>query len=77
MTGGEEVAGRNQLLTEIADCLDEAVRLQSRITELTEQAHQAAGMSSSDRTLRAKVTGLFFGVQSHLEGLSRMVREET
>jgi hypothetical protein len=70
------VTDRNRLLHEIADCLDEAVRLQSRVTELTEEAHHAAGMTTRDRTLRGKVTGLFFGLQAHLEELNRMVREE-
>lgn len=68
---------RNQLLREIADCLDEALRLQSRLTELTEQVHQAAGMTTADRALRGKVTGLFFGLLAHLEELNRLVREET
>ena len=29
---------------EIADCLDEALRLQSRVMDLTEQVYEAAGM---------------------------------
>jgi len=60
---------------EIADCLDEAVRLQSRVMELTEQVYEAAGMSPGDRTLRGKVTGLFFGIQAHLEELNRLVKD--
>ena len=44
-------------LREIADCLDEALRLQSRVMDLTEQVYEAAGMRSGDRTLRAKVPG--------------------
>lgn len=68
---------RNQLLHGIADCLDEALRLQSRVTELTEQAYQAAGMSKVDSTLRGKVTGLLFGLLAHLEELNRLVKEET
>ena len=32
-------------LREIADCLDEALRLQSRVMDLTEQVYEAAGMS--------------------------------
>jgi len=39
-------------LREIADCLDEIPRLQSRVIELTEQVSEAAGMNSGDRTLR-------------------------
>ncbi len=68
---------RHQLLSEIADCLDEGLRLQSRVTDLTEQAYQAAGMSAADRALRGKVTGLFFGLLAHLEALNRLVKEET
>jgi hypothetical protein len=54
----------NHNLREIADCLDEALRLQSRVMDLTEQVYEAAGMSPGDRTLRGKVTGLFFGLQA-------------
>jgi hypothetical protein len=57
----------NELIGEIAECLAEALRLQSRVTEMTERAHQSAG----------KVTGLFFGLLAHLEQLNRLVREET
>lgn len=67
---------KGKALREISDCLDEAVRLQSRITELTEEAYRAAGMNV-DRGLRGKVTGLFFGVHAHLEEMNRLVREET
>jgi len=66
----------NHHLREIADCLDEAVRLQSRVMELTEQVYEAAGMSPGDRTLRGKVTGLFFGIQAHLEELNRLVKTQ-
>ncbi len=66
----------NELIGEIAECLQEALRLQSRVTEMTERVHQAAGMSVADRALRAKVTGLFFGLLAHLEELNRLVREE-
>ena len=71
------MTNRNQFLGEIADCLDEALRLQSRLTDLTEQVHQAAGMTTADRALRGKVTGLFFGILAHLEELNRLVKEET
>jgi hypothetical protein len=67
----------NQHLREIADCLDEALRLQSRVMELTEQVYEAAGMSPGDRTLRGKVTGLFFGIQAHLEELNRLAQDDT
>ncbi len=66
----------NQHLREIADCLDEALRLQSRVVDLTEQVYEAAGMSQSDRTLRGKVTGLLFGLQAHLEELNRLAQDE-
>ncbi len=63
-------------LREIADCLDEALRLQSRVMDLTEQVYEAAGMSPGDRTLRGKVTGLFFGLQAHLEELNRLAQDD-
>lgn len=31
----------NELIGEIAECLQEALRLQSRVTEVTERVHQA------------------------------------
>ena len=71
------MTNRDQFLREIADCLDEALRLQSRLTDLTEQIHQAAGMATADRGLRGKVTGLFFGLLANLEELNRLVKEET
>jgi hypothetical protein len=67
----------NHHLREIADCLDEALRLQSRVMDLTEQVYEAAGMSPADRTLRGKVTGLFFGLQAHLEALNRLTKDLT
>ena len=66
----------NHHLREIADCLDEALRLQSRVMDLTEQVYEAAGMSRGDRTLRGKVTGLFFGLQAHLEELNRLAQDD-
>lgn len=68
---------RDQYLAEIADCLDEADRLQSRVMDLTEQVYQGAGMSTTDRALRGKVTGLLFGLVAHLAQLNRLVKEET
>ena len=41
-------------LREIADRLDEVLRLQSRVMELTEQVAEAAGMNPGDRTLRGR-----------------------
>jgi hypothetical protein len=60
-TKGPEVVGEGHghHLRAIADCLDEVLRLQSRVMELTEQVPEAAGMNPGDRTLRGKVTGLF------------------
>jgi hypothetical protein len=46
----------NHHVREIVDCLDEALRLQSRVMDLTEQVYEAAGMSPGARTLRGKVT---------------------
>jgi hypothetical protein len=66
----------NHHLREIADCLDEALRLQSRVMDLTEQVYEAAGMSPGDRTLRGKVTGLFFGLQAHREELNRLAQDD-
>ena len=63
-------------LREIADCLDEALRLQARVMDLTEQVYEAAGMRPGDRTLRGKVTGLLFGLQVHLEELNRLAKDE-
>jgi hypothetical protein len=71
------VTTRNQYLAEIADCLDEAHRLQSRVMELTDQVYQAAGMSTVDPALRGKVTGLLFGLVAYLDELNRLVKEET
>ena len=68
---------RNQYLAEIADCLDEAHRLQSRVIELSEQVSQAAGMSTVARALRGKVPGLLFGLVAYLDELNRLVKEET
>ncbi len=70
------VTTRKELLRDIADCLDEALRLQSRITEVTEQAYQAVGMIP-DRAHRGKVTGLFFGLLAHLAEINRLVKEDT
>ncbi len=68
---------REELLRDIADCLDEALRLQSRITEVTEQVYQAAGMTTADKAHRGRVTGLFFGLLAHLEEVNRLVKEDT
>ncbi len=66
-----------ELLREIAGCLEEALRFQSRVMELTEQVYAAAGMATpSDRALRGKVTGLCYGLLAHLEELNRLLREE-
>lgn len=62
-------------LREIADCLDEALRLQSRVMDLAEQVCEAAGMNPGDRALRGKVTGLFFGLQAYLEELNRLAKD--
>jgi hypothetical protein len=66
----------NHHLREIVDCLDEALRLQSRVMDLTEQVYEAAGMSPGARTLRGKVTGLFFRLQAHLEELNRLAQDD-
>ena len=63
-------------LREIADCLDEALRPQSRVMDLTEQVYEAAGSSPGAPTLRGKVTGLFFGLQAHLEELNRLALDD-
>lgn len=66
---------RERYLGEVADCLDETLRLQSRITDLTERVYEACGIGA-DRAQRGKVTGMFFGILAHLEELNRLVREE-
>jgi len=48
------MAPRNERQREIADCLDEALRLQSRVIDVTEQVQLAAGMNTADRSLRRK-----------------------
>ena len=63
-------------LREIAECLDETLRLQSRVMDLTEQVYEAAGMRPGDRMLRGKVTGLLYGLQAHLEELHRLAKDE-
>lgn len=67
---------RDELLRDVADCLDETLRLQSRVIELTEHGYRAAGISTAEAGLRGKVTGLFFGVLAHLDELNRLVKEE-
>lgn len=68
---------RDELLRDIAESEEEILRLQSRITELTEQAHRAAGVGAHwDRSLHGKITGLCYGVLAHLEELKRLLKEE-
>jgi len=64
-------------LREIAECLDETLRLQSRVMDLTEQVYEAAGMRPGDRMLRGEVTGLLFGLQAHLDELHPLAIDET
>ena len=68
---------KSEFLKDLANCLAEALQLQSQVTDLTEQVYQAAGMTTADRALRGKITGLFFGLLAHLEELNRLVKEET
>lgn len=68
---------RDRYVVEIAECLEEADRLQSRVIDLTERVYQTAGMSTADRALRGRVTGLLFGLVAHLGELNRLAREET
>jgi len=63
-------------LREIAECLDETLRLQSRVMDLTEQVYEAAGMRPGDRMLRGEVTGLLFGLQAHLDELHPLAIDE-
>ena len=64
-------------LREIAEGLDETLRLQSRVMDLTEQVYELAGMRPGDRMLRGKVTGLLFGLPAHLDELHRLAIDET
>jgi len=67
----------DELLREIAECQAEILRLQSRITELTEQAYRATRVAAHwDRSLHGKITGLCYGVLAHLEELKRLLKEE-
>lgn len=69
---------RDELLRNIAESEEEALRLQSRITELTEQVYGCAGVAVHwDRSLHGKITGLCFGVLAHLEELKRLLKEDT
>src|SRR5712691_11065789 len=77
-TGGRALTSPSSVISGIETVLlilAQRGGLQSRVTEVTERVHQAAGMSVADRALRAKVTGLFFGLLAHLEELNRLVRE--
>ena len=68
---------QDDLLRDIAESEEEILRLQSRITELTEQVHRCAGVAVHwDRSLHGKITGLCYGVLAHLEELKRRLREE-
>jgi len=68
---------RDDLLRDIAESEEEMLRLQSRITELTEQVHGCVGVAAHwDRSLHGKITGLCYGLLAHLEELKRMLREE-
>ena len=71
------MTSRDELLRDIAACADDALQLQAAVMELTDRAHESVGISTADRALRGKVTGLFFGVMAHLEELNRLVKEET
>ena len=67
----------DELLREIAECEAEALRLQSRITELTEQVHRTTRVAAHwDRSLSGKITGLCYGVLAHLQELKRLLKEE-
>jgi hypothetical protein len=71
------MTNREELLREIADCEQEALRLQSRVTELTEQVYRAARVAAHwDRSLHGKITGLCYGLLAYLEELKRLVKEE-
>ena len=68
---------RDELLRDIAEAEQEILRLQSRITELTEQVHACAGVAVHwDRSLHGKITGLCYGVLAHLEQLKRLLKED-
>jgi len=68
---------RDELLREIAECEAEALRLQARVTEVTEQAYRQTGVAAHwDRSLHGKITGLCYGVLAHLEELKRLLKEE-
>ncbi len=71
------MTNREELLREIADCEQDALGLQSRVTEITEQIYRAMRVTAHwDRSLHGKITGLCYGVLAHLEELKRFVKEE-
>ncbi len=68
---------RDDLLRDIAESEEETLKLQSRITELTQQAHACVGVGVHwDRSLHGKITGLCYGLLAHLEELKRLLKEE-
>jgi hypothetical protein len=68
---------REDLSREIVECLDGALRLQSSVTEVTVRAYETAGLTTGERALRGRVTGLFYGVIAHLEALNRLIKEDS
>ena len=71
------MTSREELLRETADCEQDALGLQSRVTELTEEIYRAMRVTAHwDRSLHGKITGLFYGLLAHLEELKRLLKEE-
>ncbi len=68
---------RDDLLRDIAESEEEILRLQARITELTECVYRESRVAVHwDRSLHGKITGLCYGVLAHLEELKRLLKEE-
>src|SRR5437899_11436770 len=62
---------KNELVGEIAECLEEALQLQSRVTEVTERAHRAAGMSGAYREVRGEGPRIHSGLLGPTGALRR------
>jgi len=62
-------------LREIADCLDEVLRLQSRVMDLSEQVSEAAGMNPGRPYPSREGDRALFGAQAYLEEVNRLAKD--
>jgi hypothetical protein len=71
------MTSRDELLREIAESEEEALRLQAGVTDLTEKVYKVSCVAAHwDRALSGKITGLCYGLLAHLEELKRLLKEE-